>query len=94
MFTTFVGAPPPPPNTDDEAPRPLPPSRPPRGKRSQVSRACDWCRVHRIKCDSNHPCRNCQIRGGKCSNEGTNEVRTLPHAIRCVLIRMQKQPVA
>ncbi|KAI0840352.1 hypothetical protein F5Y06DRAFT_285734 [Hypoxylon sp. FL0890] len=54
----------------------------PRQKRSQVSRACDWCRVHRIKCDNNHPCLNCKNRGGQCSNDRTNEFRTLPHAFR------------
>ncbi|KAI1410619.1 hypothetical protein F5Y13DRAFT_181295 [Hypoxylon sp. FL1857] len=42
----------------------------------------DWCRVHRIKCDNNHPCLNCQNRGGQCSNDRTNEFRTLPHAFR------------
>ncbi|KAI1102907.1 fungal-specific transcription factor domain-containing protein [Jackrogersella minutella] len=61
-----------------EGPRPLRP----RPKRSQVTRACDWCRVHRIKCDDNHPCLNCQARGGECSNDRTTEVRTLPHAFR------------
>ncbi|KAI5860472.1 fungal-specific transcription factor domain-containing protein [Durotheca rogersii] len=59
---------------------PLPPR--PRQKRSQVTRACDWCRVHRIKCDNNHPCLNCQNRGGQCSNDRASEVRTLPHAFR------------
>ncbi|KAM0328680.1 hypothetical protein ACHAQA_005092 [Verticillium albo-atrum] len=54
-----------------------------RPKRSQVARACDWCRVHRIKCDTNQPCRNCETRGGQCSNSGKlGEVRTLPRAIR------------
>lgn len=61
------------------APSPTAPARP---KRNQVARACDWCRVHRIKCDSNYPCSNCQNRGKQCSNKGTSEVRTLPHAIR------------
>ncbi|EEY20487.1 fungal specific transcription factor domain-containing protein [Verticillium alfalfae VaMs.102] len=54
-----------------------------RPKRSQVARACDWCRIHRIKCDTNQPCRNCEARGGQCSNSGKmGEVRTLPRAIR------------
>ncbi|KAK2607919.1 hypothetical protein N8I77_006560 [Diaporthe amygdali] len=51
-------------------------------KRSQVSRACDWCRVHRIKCDNAYPCHNCQARGGQCSNKGSPQVRTLPQAFR------------
>ncbi|PYI03847.1 fungal-specific transcription factor domain protein [Aspergillus sclerotiicarbonarius CBS 121057] len=55
---------------------------PPRPKRSQVSRACDWCRVHRIKCDSSLPCRNCRNRGGSCTKKSSGEPRTLPHAMR------------
>lgn len=70
MFTTFAGAP------------PRSPSTPARSKRNQVTRACDWCRVHRIKCDNNFPCYNCQNRGGQCNNKWTSEVRTLPHALR------------
>ena len=70
MFTTFAGAPPRSPSTLS------------RSRRNQVARACDWCRVHRIKCDNNFPCYNCQNRGGQCSNEWTSEVRTLPHAFR------------
>ncbi|KAK3314410.1 fungal-specific transcription factor domain-containing protein [Apodospora peruviana] len=53
-----------------------------RQKRSQVARACDWCRVHRIKCDNEQPCFNCRTRGGHCSNKGATEIRTLPHAFR------------
>ncbi|KAK4186656.1 transcriptional activator protein acu-15 [Podospora australis] len=53
-----------------------------RPKRSQVSRACDWCRVHRIKCDAEQPCHNCRSRGGTCSTTGASEIRTLPHAFR------------
>lgn len=53
-----------------------------RPKRIQVARACDWCRIHRIKCDSEQPCTNCQSRGGECSNKGASQVRTLPHAFR------------
>ncbi|KAK3347209.1 fungal-specific transcription factor domain-containing protein [Lasiosphaeria hispida] len=51
-------------------------------KRSQVSRACDWCRVHRVKCDSEQPCQNCRNRGAQCSTTGANEIRNLPHAFR------------
>ncbi|KAI1868944.1 hypothetical protein JX265_006923 [Neoarthrinium moseri] len=54
----------------------------PRKKRSQVARACDWCRVHRVKCDSDQPCSNCRKRGGHCSNNGTNKIATLPQAFR------------
>ncbi|KAI0004736.1 fungal-specific transcription factor domain-containing protein [Xylariaceae sp. FL0662B] len=58
------------------------PTSPTRRKRSQVSRACDWCRVHRIKCDSHLPCSNCKKRGGQCFSDGTPKVATLPHAYR------------
>ncbi|KAI1143703.1 hypothetical protein F5Y05DRAFT_3292 [Hypoxylon sp. FL0543] len=71
--------------TDETVPKSASPdSQPPRPrrKRSQVSRACDWCRVHRIKCDNHYPCLNCQNRGGQCSNDRSNEFRTLPHAFR------------
>ncbi|CAK7226440.1 hypothetical protein SCUCBS95973_006200 [Sporothrix curviconia] len=40
-----------------------------RPKRSQVVRACDWCRQHRSKCDNSVPCANCRSRGARCSND-------------------------
>ncbi|KAI0466495.1 fungal-specific transcription factor domain-containing protein [Xylaria cf. heliscus] len=58
----------------------LPPPR--RRKRSQVTRACDWCRVHRIKCDDYRPCSNCQTSGAQCSNNPSREINSLPHAFR------------
>ncbi|KAJ6112042.1 hypothetical protein N7523_008103 [Penicillium sp. IBT 18751x] len=33
---------------------------PSRRKRAQVARACDWCRLNRIKCDERKPCQNCR----------------------------------
>ena len=53
-----------------------------RQKRGQVARACDRCRVHRIKCDSGNPCSNCKNRGGQCSHSGGMKAATLPHAYR------------
>ncbi|KAI0887588.1 fungal-specific transcription factor domain-containing protein [Annulohypoxylon maeteangense] len=80
MFTTFIGMAPG--VTDSSAPSPPEtPKFPRRQKRSQVARACDWCRVHRIKCDNHVPCSNCRKRDGQC-NQGEVEVRTLPHAFR------------
>ncbi|KAH8811270.1 fungal-specific transcription factor domain-containing protein [Xylogone sp. PMI_703] len=86
MFTTFVSVPR---NTASDqqaassnttaATGPTNSSRP---KRIQVARACDWCRVHRIKCDSGYPCRNCQRRGGDCSKDGSRKTQTLPDAVR------------
>ncbi|OAT11366.1 fungal specific transcription factor domain-containing protein, variant [Blastomyces gilchristii SLH14081] len=56
-----------------------PPARP---KRRQVARACDWCRLHRVRCDNDRPCANCRGRGEKCTSNGESEMRTLPHALR------------
>ncbi|KKK21425.1 hypothetical protein P175DRAFT_0559 [Aspergillus ochraceoroseus IBT 24754] len=58
------------------------PSRPPPKKRSQVARACDWCRVHRVKCDAEFPCLNCRKRGARCSNDRQVKSPTLPEAYR------------
>ncbi|KAL4904013.1 hypothetical protein BDW74DRAFT_31512 [Aspergillus multicolor] len=58
--------------------KPQPPSR----KRSQVARACNWCRVHRLKCDTEFPCANCLKRGGDCNNDRLNRAATLPEATR------------
>ncbi|ODH40022.1 hypothetical protein ACO22_01721 [Paracoccidioides brasiliensis] len=55
---------------------------PGRPKRTQVARACDWCRGHRIRCDTDRPCANCRSREGKCTSNGESDVRTLPHALR------------
>ncbi|OKL63128.1 hypothetical protein UA08_01629 [Talaromyces atroroseus] len=52
-----------------------------RQKRSQVSRACDWCRQRRIKCDSYSPCTNCKARGGNCTKDAA-EITSLPRAYR------------
>ena len=53
-------------------------------KRSQVARACEWCRLNRIKCDNDRPCHNCQNRGAECSNSGKAEVHSLPTANKYV----------
>ncbi|KAI1175227.1 hypothetical protein F4777DRAFT_551327 [Nemania sp. FL0916] len=53
-----------------------------RPKRQQVARACDSCRMHRIKCDNNIPCKNCASRGEPCINKSPSERRTLPQAYR------------
>ena len=77
MFTTFVGMP--------LSGNVLAPGNSPRHrqkKRSQVARACDWCRVHRTKCDNDRPCSNCRSRGGSCGNTGEMKSTTLPHAFR------------
>ncbi|KAH7312615.1 fungal-specific transcription factor domain-containing protein [Stachybotrys elegans] len=50
--------------------------------RKYVSRACDWCRVRRIKCDNGQPCKACLHRGEECTTKGFDEPRTLPQALR------------
>jgi hypothetical protein len=66
-----------------------PPPQPQQKKRTQVAQACDWCRAHRIKCDSDRPCTNCKKRGGPCSN--SRPVRsTLPQAYREIESLRQK----
>ncbi|KAL1892350.1 hypothetical protein Sste5346_007088 [Sporothrix stenoceras] len=60
-------------------------SQPPpakRAKRRQVSRACDYCRQHRIKCDTSVPCTNCKTRGAHCSNKDVLSATSLPDAHR------------
>lgn len=86
MFSTFVSIPPSSATTSPDAPQPQPSSQPlhrsRRKKREQVARACDWCRVHRIKCDSDYPCSNCRDRGGQCIKSGALKSATLPYAYR------------
>ncbi|KAF7586461.1 hypothetical protein BBP40_008821 [Aspergillus hancockii] len=76
MFSTFSA------DFDTSRQRSVTPGRAPRPKRSQVARACDWCRLNRIKCDDKQPCRNCQNRGGFCSNTKPLEATSLPAANR------------
>ncbi|KAI0134277.1 fungal-specific transcription factor domain-containing protein [Xylariales sp. AK1849] len=94
MFTTFVGLPVPTVGSTDSG-SPETQARPPtraRRKRAQVARACDWCRIHRVKCDNDHPCSNCRKRDGQCSNTGLTKTATLPQAYR--EIENLKQKVA
>ncbi|KAL3484131.1 fungal-specific transcription factor domain-containing protein [Aspergillus germanicus] len=51
-------------------------------RRNQVARACNWCRVHRLKCDSEYPCANCRKRGGQCNHDRLTRSVTLPQAYR------------
>ncbi|KAI0601034.1 fungal-specific transcription factor domain-containing protein [Biscogniauxia sp. FL1348] len=88
MFTTFSGTPQSIPRRD-RVPKEVnapsnshPPDPPLKPKRHQVSRACDSCRMHRVKCDNNVPCRNCLNRGEQCINKSPSERRTLPQAYR------------
>ncbi|CEO59954.1 hypothetical protein PMG11_04602 [Penicillium brasilianum] len=51
-----------------------------RQRRVQVARACDACRLRRIKCDNGVPCSKCIARGHHCSNSGTPKASTLTEA--------------
>lgn len=55
-----------------------------RTKRAQVARACDWCRLGRIKCDAERPCRACKQAGRECKNAGVDEFRGVSAATRYV----------
>ena len=85
MFTTFASMPPSSVSVSPDSPQLQLTFEPPprtRQKRGQVARACDRCRVHRVKCDSGKPCSNCKNRGGQCSYSGAMKAATLPHAYR------------
>lgn len=54
-----------------------------RRPRKQVSRACDWCRARKIRCDNAQPCKACRQRNAQCTHKGIDdEPRTLPQALR------------
>ncbi|KPM34463.1 hypothetical protein AK830_g12104 [Neonectria ditissima] len=59
-----------------------PPPPQPRPKRAQVSRACDWCRLTRVKCDSVRPCRNCKEAKRECVNAGRDDFKSVAAATK------------
>ena len=59
---------------------PVAPASRVRRKRAQVARACDGCRLQRIKCDNQFPCANCDARGRECSNSESARTSTLSQA--------------
>ncbi|KAI1167828.1 fungal-specific transcription factor domain-containing protein [Nemania serpens] len=88
MFTTFYGVAPPTPggggddanakaNAATNATR-TPANRP---KRSQVRRACDWCKLMRIKCDNHRPCSSCRQADRDCTVSGEDHFRSLAEAV-------------
>ncbi|RBR22348.1 uncharacterized protein FIESC28_04542 [Fusarium coffeatum] len=54
----------------------------PRSKRAQVSRACDWCRLTRVKCDSTRPCRSCKQAKRECVNSGRDDFKSVAAATK------------
>lgn len=61
-------------------------SRPPQHsvkvKRKQVARACNSCRINRIKCDDHSPCTNCTTKGVECKRDPVSRAQTLDLAYR------------
>ena len=53
-----------------------------RPKRNQVRRACDWCKLMRIKCDNDRPCYNCQQGDRECGMNNKNQFRSLAAAVK------------
>ncbi|KAI1819607.1 fungal-specific transcription factor domain-containing protein [Xylaria intraflava] len=53
-----------------------------RSRRSVVRRACDWCKLMRIKCDSHRPCSSCQQAGRKCGMTGGKQFRSITEAVK------------
>ncbi|CAK7234965.1 hypothetical protein SBRCBS47491_009129 [Sporothrix bragantina] len=75
--------------TTPASPQYSPPARPDnehpptKRPRKQVSRACDWCRARKIRCDNAQPCKACRQRDAQCTHKGIDdEPRTLPMALR------------
>lgn len=65
-------------------------SKPPKGmrrpKRAQVRRACDWCKLMRVKCDVHRPCSNCQLASRDCASSAANQIRSVADAMRYVSV--------
>ncbi|KAI1812300.1 fungal-specific transcription factor domain-containing protein [Poronia punctata] len=53
-----------------------------RPRRNVVRRACDWCKLIRIKCDSHRPCSNCQQAGRECGMTGGKQFRSITEAVK------------
>ncbi|KAI0437789.1 hypothetical protein F4803DRAFT_555673 [Xylaria telfairii] len=83
MFTTFYGMAPATAGRDEgdtetsKAPQPSA-TRP---RRSQVRRACDWCKLMRIKCDNHRPCSHCRQADRACTVSGDNQFRNMAEAV-------------
>ncbi|KAI0388915.1 fungal-specific transcription factor domain-containing protein [Xylariaceae sp. FL0594] len=54
----------------------------PRQRRNVVRRACDWCKLIRIKCDSHRPCSHCQQAGRECIMTGGKQFRSITEAVK------------
>ncbi|KAI0003556.1 hypothetical protein F4779DRAFT_634516 [Xylariaceae sp. FL0662B] len=63
---------------DDPSPKTTTPSRP---RRSQVRRACDWCKLMRIRCEGRRPCSNCCKADRECSTSGDTQCRSIADVV-------------
>lgn len=59
-----------------------PPGQDRQVKRNQVRRACDWCKLMRIKCDNDRPCFHCVESGRECRMSGKNQFRSIAAAVK------------
>ncbi|KAK2591578.1 hypothetical protein QQS21_010729 [Conoideocrella luteorostrata] len=76
-------------NLDGGSPPPPPPPAENDGivssgrvKRNQVRRACDWCKLMRIKCNDDRPCHNCRQAGRECGMSGKNQFPSIAAAVK------------
>ncbi|KZF20168.1 hypothetical protein L228DRAFT_223167 [Xylona heveae TC161] len=89
MFTTFAAAPAPHRrrhrqdgrrrrsrslSSSSDSPRP----------RKQVARACDLCRLSRVRCDGQQPCQTCLRKQYQCVYDESRNVRTLADAMKVI----------
>lgn len=51
-------------------------------KRNQVRRACDWCKLMRIKCDDDRPCSQRVQTGRERRLSGKNRFRSIAAAVK------------
>ncbi|KAF7561405.1 hypothetical protein G7046_g2734 [Stylonectria norvegica] len=90
MFTTFGVATPTSSSGQKSPPRS---QQAQRSKRAQVARACDWCRLTRIKCDPIRPCRSCKQAGRECSTNGRDNFRSVAAARGKLMVMTLKHGV-
>ncbi|KAI0139058.1 hypothetical protein F4776DRAFT_670312 [Hypoxylon sp. NC0597] len=90
MYTTFSARMNPVTFPGSRGSEPTIPSKTRKVKKQKVMRACDSCRVNRIKCNDEPPCRNCRDRGKNCTTSMPWEAHSLQAAKREIR-RLQEQ---
>ncbi|KAI1819283.1 fungal-specific transcription factor domain-containing protein [Xylaria intraflava] len=51
-------------------------------KRKQVHRACDWCKLMRVRCNDERPCSHCRRNGRECKMSGKTQFRSMAAAVK------------